>query len=133
MSGVGLNLSLGANIIEDCIRDVLEPLSNGFVSSGCFAMRNVTRCYAKKTFSIRSDDIIYYFVYHQFKVISFDESIVPSYYIIHIEHINQMRYEIGLSPHRFVQPFIFNSDCVFGMLIFGGNQNRIKHALFILL
>ena len=49
MSGVGLNLSLGANIIEDYIRDVLEPLSNGFVSSGCFAMRNVTRCYAKKT------------------------------------------------------------------------------------
>ena len=48
MSSVGLNLSLGANIIEDCIRDVLEPLSNGFESFGCFAMRNVTRCYAKK-------------------------------------------------------------------------------------
>ena len=117
MPDVSLNLSRWSNIIEDCIRDVLEPLSNSLESAGCFAMRNVTRCYAKKTFSIRSDDIIYYFVYHQFKVISFDESIVPSYYIIHIEHINQMRYEIGLSPHRFVQPFIFNSDCVFRMII----------------
>ena len=68
MSGVGLNLSLEANIIEDCIRDVLEPSSNGFVSSGCFAMRNVTRCYAQKIGSIVNYQYNVLFTHNELRV-----------------------------------------------------------------